>query len=46
MTRSSRSSETQQAWKAQPQFRERIERVRAHCEDFRPLVDELVTQVA
>jgi len=40
------SSEAQQAWKAQSEFRERIGRVRAHCEDFRPLVYELVTQVA
>jgi len=35
----------QQAWKDLPEFRERIMRVRAHCEDFQPSVYELVTTV-
>jgi heme-degrading monooxygenase HmoA len=39
------SFETQQAWKEMPEFRERIGRVRSHCEDFQPSVFELVTQV-
>ena|SRR5436190_7172998 len=39
------SFEAQQAWKEQPEFRERIMRVRSHCEDFRPSTHELVTQV-
>jgi heme-degrading monooxygenase HmoA len=39
------SFETQQAWKALPEFRERIGRVRAHCEDFQPSTQELVTEV-
>jgi heme-degrading monooxygenase HmoA len=39
------SFEAQQAWKEAPEFRERIGRVRSHCEDFRPLVYELVTEV-
>jgi heme-degrading monooxygenase HmoA len=39
------SSEAQQAWKDLPEFRERIGRVRAHCEDFKPSVFELVTRV-
>jgi heme-degrading monooxygenase HmoA len=40
------SFEAQQAWKQAPEFPERIGRVRSHCEDFEPLVLELVTQVA
>jgi heme-degrading monooxygenase HmoA len=40
------SFEAQQTWKALPEFRERIGRVRAYCEDFEPLVYELVTTVA
>ena len=40
------SFEAQQAWKEQPEFRERIMRVRAHCEDFQPSTYELVTRVA
>jgi heme-degrading monooxygenase HmoA len=39
------SFEAQQAWKELPEFRERIGRVRAHREDFRPSIHELVTQV-
>ena len=39
------SFEAQQAWKELPEFRERIMRVRAHCDDFQPSVLELVTQV-
>ena len=39
------SFEAQQAWKALPEFRERIGRVRAHCEDFQPSTRELVTEV-
>jgi heme-degrading monooxygenase HmoA len=39
------SFEAQQAWKGEPEFRERIGRVRSHCEDFRPLVYELITEV-
>jgi heme-degrading monooxygenase HmoA len=39
------SFEAQNAWKQNPEFRERIGRVRAHCDDFTPLVFELVTQV-
>jgi heme-degrading monooxygenase HmoA len=37
--------EAQNAWKQLPEFRERIGRVRAHCEDFEPSVFELVTVV-
>ena len=39
------SFEAQNAWKQEPEFRERIMRVRSHCEDFQPLVYELVTTV-
>ena len=39
------SFESQAAWKSTPEFRERIGRVRAHCEDFTPSVFELVTTV-
>jgi len=39
------SFEVQDAWKKEPEFRERIGRVRSHCEDFTPIVYELVTQV-
>jgi len=39
------SFEAQQAWKALSEFRERIGRVRAHCEDFQPSTQELVTEV-
>ena len=38
--------EAQNAWKEQPEFRERLGRVRSHCDDFKPAVLELVTQVA
>jgi heme-degrading monooxygenase HmoA len=40
------SFEAQRDWKEQPEFRERIGRVRSHCEDFRPSTHELVTEVA
>jgi heme-degrading monooxygenase HmoA len=39
------SAEAQAAWKSTPEFRERIMRVRAHCDDFQPSVFELVTTV-
>jgi len=39
------SFEAQQAWKDDPEFRERIGQVRAHVNDFQPLVYELVTKV-
>lgn len=39
------TAEAQDAWKALPEFRERIGRVRSHCDDFTPSVFELVTQV-
>jgi heme-degrading monooxygenase HmoA len=39
------SFSAQQAWKEHPEFRERIMRVRRHCEDFQPATHELVTQV-
>jgi hypothetical protein len=40
------SFEAQHAWKALPEFGERIGRVRRHCEDFLPSTYELVTTVA
>jgi heme-degrading monooxygenase HmoA len=39
------SFEAQRAWKELPEFRERIGRVRAHCDDFQPSTHELVTEV-
>jgi heme-degrading monooxygenase HmoA len=39
------SFEAQNAWKELPEFRERIGRVRSHCEDFQPSAYELVTEV-
>jgi heme-degrading monooxygenase HmoA len=39
------SFEAQRTWKELPEFRERIGRVRAHCEDFQPLTYELVVAV-
>jgi heme-degrading monooxygenase HmoA len=39
------SHDAQHAWKEQPDFPERIGRVRAHCDDFHPSVFELVTTV-
>jgi heme-degrading monooxygenase HmoA len=39
------SAEAQDAWKALPEFPERIGRVRAHCDDLHPSVFELVTTV-
>ena len=37
--------DSQQAWKNLPDFRERIARVRKHCEDFQPSTYELVAEV-
>jgi heme-degrading monooxygenase HmoA len=39
------SFEAQKAWKENPEFRERIGRVRNHTSDFTPSVFELVTVV-
>ena len=39
------SFEAQQAWKNDPEFRDRIMSVRSHCEDFQPSVLELVVTV-
>jgi heme-degrading monooxygenase HmoA len=39
------SFDAQRAWKEEPEFRERIMRVRQHCEDFEPGTHELVTRV-
>lgn len=39
------SFEAQHSWKEKPEFRERIMRVRQHCEDFQPFTYELVTTV-
>ena len=39
------SFEAQQAWKSEPEFKERIGRVRSYCADFQPSVFELVTRV-
>jgi len=40
------SFDAQQAWKALPEFPERIGRVRQHCESFEPFTLELVTAVS
>jgi len=39
------SFEAQRAWKELPEFRERLGRVRVHCEDFQPSTHELVTAI-
>ena len=39
------SFDVQHAWKQLPDFRERIGRVRAHCDEFEPSTLELVTVV-
>jgi heme-degrading monooxygenase HmoA len=39
------SFEAQQAWKDDPEFRERIGRVRAHCDEFEPSTFELAAEV-
>jgi len=39
------SFDAQKAWKALPDFPERIGRVRSHCVDFQPSVYELVARV-
>lgn len=40
------SFEAQQTWKELPEFRERIGRVRAHCDEFEPSTHELVNEVS
>ena len=40
------SFEAQRDWKELPEFRERLMRVRSHCEDFEPSTLELVAQLA
>jgi heme-degrading monooxygenase HmoA len=40
------SFEAQRAWNELPEFRERIGRVRSHCDDFQPSTHELITEVA
>ncbi len=40
------SFEAQNDWKELPEFRERIMRVRSHCEDFQPSTLELVAKIA
>jgi heme-degrading monooxygenase HmoA len=40
------TSEAADAWRESPEFRERLGRVRSHCEDFQPATYELVAQVA
>ena len=40
------SLEAQKAWGEQPDFPERLGRVRSHCEDFQPTTYELTTEVA
>jgi heme-degrading monooxygenase HmoA len=39
------SFEAQAVWKQLPEFRERIGRVRSHCENFEPSTHELVTEI-
>jgi len=39
------SFDAQKAWKSEPEFKERIGRVRSHCIDFQPLVYELVSRI-
>jgi heme-degrading monooxygenase HmoA len=40
------SADAQNAWTQAPEFRERLGRVRSHCESFQPTTYELVTEVA
>jgi heme-degrading monooxygenase HmoA len=40
------SFSAQDAWKLEAEFRERIGRVRAHCDEFTPSVFELVASVS
>lgn len=40
------SFDAQNDWKELPEFRERLMRVRSHCEDFQPSTLELVAKVA
>ncbi|HEY1512998.1 MAG TPA: antibiotic biosynthesis monooxygenase [Gaiellaceae bacterium] len=39
------SYDAQKAWKSEPEFPDRIGRVRGHCTDFQPSVFELVTRI-
>ena len=39
------SFEAQRAWKEDPEFRERLGRVRAHCDEFEPSTFELSAEV-
>jgi heme-degrading monooxygenase HmoA len=39
------SFEAQRGWKEDPEFRERIGRVRAHCDEFEPSTLELAAEV-
>ena len=39
------SFDAQRAWKEDPEFRERIGRVRAHCAEFEPATLELSAEV-
>jgi heme-degrading monooxygenase HmoA len=39
------SFDAQRAWKEDPEFRERIGRVRAHCDEFEPATLELSAEV-
>jgi heme-degrading monooxygenase HmoA len=40
------SFDAQNDWKELPEFRERLMRVRSHCEDFQPSTLELVAKVS
>jgi len=40
------SSEAAQAWQQQPEFAERLGRVRAHCDEFQPSSYESVAEVS
>jgi heme-degrading monooxygenase HmoA len=40
------SFEAQQAWKQSPEFAERFDRARAHCDDFHTFTYEFVTDVS
>ncbi len=39
------SFDAQQAWKEDPEFRERLGRARGHCEEFEPSTLELAVEV-
>jgi heme-degrading monooxygenase HmoA len=40
------SFDAQQAWREHPEFSKRIERARAHCEDFQTTTYELAADVS